>query len=146
MCQPSWHRLLLTLLVCPFSSDSLQLEISGTLSLFFQGGPLAWDHLQSHWAHFFSLFGSDRSMGDIISSVTGHFSTSSDLAQMQKFFKDRDAGAGNPVLQQTIETVQVSVPKFLAGLKSVCTGQCSISEKACKVNYCLARGQFQGLN
>ena len=56
-------------------------------------------------------------MGEIIKSVTRRFSTSSDLAQMQKFFKDRDAGAGNPALQQTIETVQVSVPKFLAGLK-----------------------------
>lgn len=46
-------------------------------------------------------------MGDIISSVTGHFSTSRDLGPMLQFFKDRDAGAGNPVLQQTIETVQV---------------------------------------
>ena len=55
-------------------------------------------------------------MGNIINSVTGHFSTSSDLAEMQKFFEDSDAGAGNPVLQQTIETVQVSVPTFLAGL------------------------------
>jgi len=71
------------------------------------GGPLAWNHLRSHWSHFFSLFGSDRSMGDIISSVTGHFSTSRDLGPMLQFFKDRDAGAGNPVLQQTIETVQV---------------------------------------
>ena len=33
--------------------------------------------------------------------------TSTDLAQMQKFFNGRDAGAGDPVLRQTIETVQV---------------------------------------
>ena len=46
-------------------------------------------------------------MGDIINSVTRRFSTSTDLAQMQKFFKGRDAGAGDPVLRQTIETVQV---------------------------------------
>ena len=85
-------------------------------------------------------------MGDVISSVTGHFSDSRDLEKMQEFFKDRDAGAGNPVLQQTIETVQVSLQTFLADLNLICTGQCSISEKACKVNYCLARGQFQGLN
>ena len=32
---------------------------------------------------------------------------STDLAQMQKFFNGRDAGAGDPVLRQTIETVQV---------------------------------------
>merc|ERR1719237_245265 len=87
MCQPSWHRSLLIPL----------------------GGPLAWSHLRSHWAHFFSLFGSSRTMGDVISSVTGHFSTSRDLARMQTFFKERDAGAGNPVLLQTMETVQVNV-------------------------------------
>ena len=55
-------------------------------------------------------------MGDVISSVTGHFSDSRDLEKMQEFFKDRDAGAGNPVLLQTIETVQVGVPTFFAGL------------------------------
>ena len=55
-------------------------------------------------------------MGDVISSVTGHFSDSRDLENMQEFFKDRDAGAGNPVLLQTIETVQVGVPTFFAGL------------------------------
>ena len=56
-------------------------------------------------------------MGDVISSVTGHFSDIRDLEKMQTFFKDRDAGAGNPVLLQTIETVQVGVPTFFAGLK-----------------------------
>ena len=72
-----------------------------------QGATLAWEHLRKHWAHLFSLFGSSRTMGDIINSVTRRFSTSTDLAQMQKFFNGRDAGAGDPVLRQTIETVQV---------------------------------------
>ena len=112
MCQPSWQPSLLTLLVCWLFASSSSFDFQVKLAcwaFFFQGSPLAWSHLRSHWSHFSSLFGSDRSMGDIISSVTGHFSTSSDLAQMQKFFKDRDAGAGDPVLQQTIETVQVAL-------------------------------------
>ena len=97
-----------------FASWCLSVELP-KWAFFFEGSLLAWNHLRSHWAHFFSVFGSDRSMGDIISSVTGHFSTSTNLAEMQKFFKDRDAGAGNPVLKQTIETVQVILPAFLTG-------------------------------
>ena len=56
-------------------------------------------------------------MGEIIGPVTGHFSTSVKLAEMQKFFKDRDAGAGNPVLQQTIETVQVTLSAFFGWIQ-----------------------------
>ena len=127
MCPQSLKQLQPTLLVCP-RHICLQKIYNSTVSHPFlasspfykkkrpiqkaptspcQGATLAWEHLRKHWAHLFSLFGSSRTMGDIINSVTRRFSTSSDLAQMQKFFNGRDAGAGDPVLRQTIETVQV---------------------------------------
>jgi len=74
------------------------------------GTLLAWRHLQRHWNTIFNRFHSGSfTMGHIIKSVTGHFSTQFDYSQVRTFFEDKDVGAGKLALRQTLEDIQISI-------------------------------------
>ena len=48
------------------------------------GTLLAWRHLQRHWETIWAMFSTGSfTMGNIIKSVTGHFSTQFDYTQVQ---------------------------------------------------------------
>ena len=57
--------------------------------------------------HFVKISFASFTMGHIIASVAGHFSTEFDLNQVRNFFADKDVGAGKLVLRQTLEQIQV---------------------------------------
>ena len=57
--------------------------------------------------HFVNMHFASFTMGHIIASVAGHFSTEFDLNQVRNFFADKDVGAGKLVLRQTLEQIQV---------------------------------------
>jgi len=74
------------------------------------GTLLAWRHLQRHWDLIFNKFHSGSfTMGHIIKSVTAQFSTQFDLDQVRLFFKDRDVGAGELALRQSLEQIQINI-------------------------------------
>ena len=51
------------------------------------GTLLAWRHLQRHWETIWDMFSTGSfTMGNIIKSVTGHFSTQFDYEQVQSGF------------------------------------------------------------
>ena len=53
------------------------------------GTLLAWRHLQRHWDSIFDMFHSGSlTMGHIIKSVTGHFSTEFDYLQVNNIIKN----------------------------------------------------------
>ena len=90
------------------------------------GTLLAWRHLQRHWDTIFEKFHSGSfTMGNIIKSVTSHFSTEFDLNQVKtavfswrwflhlfqvrQFFKGREVGAGALALKQSLEQIQINI-------------------------------------
>merc|ERR1711983_479568 len=74
------------------------------------GALLAWRHLQRHWDSIWTLFHSGSfTMGSIIKSVVGHFSTQFDYSQVKNFFQDKDVGAGELALRQTLEKIQIHI-------------------------------------
>ena len=74
------------------------------------GNLLAWRHLQRHWSHIWKQFHAGSfTMGHIIKSVVGHFSTEFDFSQAQQFFANRDVGAGSLALKQTLEEIQINI-------------------------------------
>jgi len=74
------------------------------------GTLLAWRHLQRHWDTIFEKFHSGSfTMGNIIKSVTSHFSTEFDLNQVRQFFQDREVGAGARALKQSLEQIQINI-------------------------------------
>jgi len=74
------------------------------------GSFLAWRHLRRHWDKYYQLFHRGSfTMGAIIKGVTARFSTSFDLHQVEDFFANRNVGAGDLALKQSIETIKVNV-------------------------------------
>merc|ERR1711874_435378 len=74
------------------------------------GTLLAWRHLQRHWETIWAMFSTGSfTMGNIIKSVTGHFSTQFDYNQVKDFFEPKDVGAGRRALDQTLEEIQINI-------------------------------------
>jgi len=74
-------------------------------------GTLAtWRHIQRHWDTIFLMFhDASFTMGNIIHTVTSHFSSHFDYQQVKTFFAGRDVGAGKLVLKQSLEKMQVNI-------------------------------------
>jgi len=82
--------------------SSLSANPTGTLA--------TWRHIQRHWDTIFQMFhDASFTMGNIIHTVTAHFSSQFDFEQVQSFFTGRDVGAGKLVLKQSLEKMQVNI-------------------------------------
>jgi len=74
------------------------------------GTLLAWRHLQRYWNNIWEHFHAGSfTMGGIIKSVVGKFSTEFDYSQVRSFFSSKDVGAGELALKQTLEEIQINI-------------------------------------
>lgn len=84
--------------------------VIGSVSANPTGTLAAWRHIQRHWDTIFDMFhDASFTMGHIIHTVTGHFSSQFDFEQVRSFFVGRDVGAGKLVLRQSLEKMQVNI-------------------------------------
>ncbi|XP_033100895.1 aminopeptidase N-like isoform X2 [Anneissia japonica] len=74
------------------------------------GRALAWDFLRAKWETFRNDYGGGSfSFSRLISSVTKHFNTEFDLAELEAFGIDRDFGSAARAYEQSIEKTKANI-------------------------------------
>ncbi|XP_051160347.1 endoplasmic reticulum aminopeptidase 2-like isoform X1 [Leptopilina boulardi] len=75
-----------------------------------EGKFLAWRHLKAFWPQVHSTFGNGSlSIGGLIHIVTSEFFTQYDYKEVSEFFKNRDVGSGQRMLEQSLEKIRFNI-------------------------------------
>uniref|UniRef100_A0A1B0AGQ9 Aminopeptidase n=1 Tax=Glossina pallidipes TaxID=7398 RepID=A0A1B0AGQ9_GLOPL len=85
------------------------------------GESIVWDYVREHWPDLVGRFGlNERTLGNMIPSITGHFSTETKLEEMEHFFeKYPEAGAGAAARKRALENVKSNVAWLANNLEAV---------------------------
>lgn len=85
------------------------------------GEDIVWEYVRENWQHFIDRFGlNERTLGRMIPSITGRFSTQTRLEEMHAFFgKYPDAGAGANARKEALENTQNNINWLAKNLPTI---------------------------
>lgn len=74
------------------------------------GESIVWDYMRDHWPDLVKRFGlNELTIGDMIPSITGRFSTETELKEMESFLERYPEMAGKVSVRRALETVKGNI-------------------------------------